>query len=124
MNTRPNPLMMPKRQMAAEVFEYEPGKTYRPGHVTITESRIHDGVIKAKNAQPGMTVRAYLHGEPKGGERVIKSVTRSEDGSEVLVEFSTPHPPTTYKAAYRFYVTELDGAVVSFERSVPALVEA
>jgi hypothetical protein len=136
----PNPLTMPKQKgvlfvkpVAPEVLavldEVSPAVTIqdvqgpvRPGvreTVVVTQ---HDGVIKAKNAKPGMTVRAYLHGEPRGGERVIDTVERIDDGAMVRIAFASPHPVTEYKAAYRFFVEDLVGTEVKVVQHVPDLV--
>lgn len=65
-------------------------------------------VIKAKAALKGQVVRAWLHGEARGGEYTIESVTRSEDGASVHIEFVQPsqRPGGDYKAAYRFLVVQ------------------
>lgn len=130
----PTPLFMPSRrtektarpvQITADLTEDVPAQVtglVRPGlvdEVTVTK---HDGIVKAKNIKEGWTVQAYLHGAPRGGKRVVKSVERSEDGSMVHVTFSSPHPDTDYKAAYRFFVEALVGTDVTVVNKVPALV--
>lgn len=108
--------------VVADTQPEQDAKIVRPGLRTVTEYVEHDGVVKAKHLKEGMRVRAYLHGKACGGERVVKSVQRSEDGSMVRVEFSSPHPTTDYKAAYRFYVADLAGTLVAKAHQVPALV--
>lgn len=134
MSTVPSPLFMPARrtpltarpvQITADLVEDAPAQLtglVRPGLVDEVVVTKHDGIIKAKNAKPGMVVRAYLKGEPRGGERVINTVERSEDGATVLVTFSSPHPDTEYKAAYRFYVAALVDTDVTVTHKVHALV--
>lgn len=108
----PAPPAKPRKPVVLAVNEpADPGKIVRPGLVPT----LAEGVIKAKQVKPGMVLRAFLKGEARGGERTVSKVTRSDDGSMVNIEFSSPHPPTDYKAAYRFWVKDL---VVH----VPALV--
>lgn len=98
-------------------------QTLRPGLVEQTTEVLHDGIVKAKHIQPGQTVRAWLHNKPCGSERVVASVERIEDGEFVLVTFSTAHPDSTVKAAYRYFVADLVGTVVDTKTTlVPALV--
>lgn len=132
MNTRPNPLMMPSHapatvtpvaQLAAEVFEFEHGRTVRPGFVLQQVEGQHNGVVKAKQVEAGQTVRAFLHGEPRGGERVVESVTRSADGATVTITFSTQHPTAEYKPAYRFFVAALVGSTVTTSKRVATFVD-
>jgi hypothetical protein len=94
----------------------------RPGLREQVVEVLHDGVIKAKTLKSGQKVRAFLHGAPRGGERTVSKVTRSQDGATVIVEFSSPHPTTEYKAAYRFYDATLVDTVVRHIEKVPALV--
>ena len=110
---------------AVIVAEHDPSKPKRtrPGIVQQRVEVIHDGVIKAKQLEPGMMVKAYLHGSPKGGERVVGSVERVGDGATVMVTFSSPHPATEYAAAYRFHCEALVGSAVRHKViSLPALV--
>lgn len=140
--TTPTPLFMPARrtektarpvQITADLIEDAPAQLTGPGLVEITglvrpglvdEVTVskHDGIIKAKNLKPGQVVRAYLHGAPRGGERVVDTVERSEDGGTVHVTFSSQHPANDYKAAYRFYVEALVGTDVTTTHKVHALV--
>ena len=132
--TTPSPLFMPPRQtvktarpvILADLDEATAAipqdVKVRPGLKETVVVTKHDGIIKAKNAEKGQVVRAYLHGQPRGGERVIESVERIEDGAMVRIAFSSPHPTTDYKAAYRFYVAALDGVEVTAVDLVPTLV--
>lgn len=132
--TVPNPSVMARFKkpvfekpalVTALVAEVEPehdAKIVRPGLRTVTEYVEHDGVVKAKHLKEGMEVRAFLHGAPRGGKRVVKSIERIDDGAQVRVEFSSPHPTTDYKAAYRFHVEALVGTPVPKVKQVPALV--
>lgn len=128
----PSPALMPQfkvpvvdvepTERIVSEFDAEAGAKVRPGFKIQIVETPHDGVIKAKNAQPGQTVRAFLNGEPRGGERVVDSVTPNEDGSLINITFLSAHPTTEYKAAYRFYVEDLVGTPVRTRRQVPALV--
>lgn len=131
--TSPTPLFMPPKQTAktarpvitADLDELADAVITGPVRPGLQETVVvtqHDGVIKAKNAEKGQVVRAFLHGQPRGGERVIDTVERIEDGAMVRITFSSPHPTTDYKAAYRFYVSALDGVEVKVVEQVPALV--
>ena len=138
MSTTPSPSVMPKFKRPTEpeapvveeriVAEFQPktGSRVRPGFTVQIVEKPHDGVIKAKQLvkmEPGTVVRAFLHGEPRGGERTVETAVPSEDGSVVTVTFSSNDPVTEYKAAYRFYVDALVGTPVQERRTVPALVE-
>lgn len=65
-----------------------------------------DNVVKAKAVKPGMVVRAWLHGGPRGGEYTVLNVRPVKNGSQVHIEFVKPcqRPDGEYKAAYRFFV--------------------
>ena len=121
----PSPSLMPKFKAPAIIATTqvtEPAKIVRPGMREQVTAVQHDGVVKAKNLKKGQVVRAWLHGGPKGGERVVESVERIEDGAMVRVTFSSPHPTTDYKAAYRFYDASLVGTTVEHITKQPALV--
>lgn len=124
--TVPNPAMLAqiiKQRQAATLEPSEKAKIVRPGLVEAEVHVIHDGVLKTKHLMTGMTVRPYLHGEPRGGERIVKSVTRIEDGAMWHVEFESAHVAQDYKAAYRWYCEAMDGAVVSRKVKKPAFVK-
>ena len=99
----PNPSILAKRvthaqQVTAIVAETVP-----------TDPAVEPAnVIKAKTVKAGQIVRAWLKGEARGGEYTVKTVTRSEDGASVHIEFEQPcqRPDGDYKAAYRFYVVK------------------
>jgi hypothetical protein len=127
MNAKPSPLMMPQHRpvqvatnIAAEVDVTAPGRVVRPGVVEVVSA--HDGVIKAKQLAPGMKVRSWLHGKACGSEKVVSKVTRVEDGTMIEVEFSSGHPTSRFKPAYRFFVAALQGTEVVTRKR--ALVEA
>jgi len=136
MTTAPSPTTMPQfrtpdvttQPVIADVNPDQASKLVRPGLALVDVVDTHDGVIKAKHAEPGQEVRAWLHGQPRGGVRVIDTVTplgepgTPEFGAEVEITFLSAHPVTTYKAAYRFYVEALDGAPITRKQRVPALV--
>lgn len=132
MTTIPSPAMFAVRKpvtltarpvVAAEVEGAAPARTVRPGLIQKRVEVHHDGIVKAKHLQPGQVVRAYLKDAPRGGERTVESVERLEDGALVRVTFSSDHPTTDYKAAYRFFVADLVGATVRHRVvSEPALV--
>jgi len=110
-------------QIAAQVTETAPGKIVRPVQTAEAVNEIHDGVIKARQLKPGQTVRPYLHGSPRGSERVVETVTRVEDGAMVEITYSSPHPAAKVKAAYRFYDASLVGTVKTQVRRVAKFVE-
>lgn len=117
-NIRPNPLSVfgaaPRTQVAAVLDPAGTAKIVRPGLIP-TE---HDGVVKAKHLKDGQTVRAYLHGEPRGGERTVRTVNKIDDGAFVEIEWASGHPTATYKAAYRWHDAALAGTIIN----QPALV--
>lgn len=104
------PVSAPTTAVVADVQPEQRAKIVRPGPT-------HDGVVKAKQLKEGMKVRAFLHGQPRGGERVVKSVEKIDDGAMVRVTFSSAHPPADYKAAYRFHCEALvrEPAFVAYE---------
>lgn len=108
--------------VAADLSPSQPAKLVRPGFKEVVHTDAHDGIIKAKHVEPGMTIRAFLHGKPCGGERIVSGVEPSPDGSTITISFSSPHPTTDYKAAYRFFVQTLVGTPVKRVTHVPALV--
>lgn len=121
----PNPTMLAKVAEKRHVAAIDPNakaKVVRPGLVEVEVPYIHDGVVKTKQLVPGITVRPHLHGQPRGGERVIKSVTKIDDGAMWHVEFESAHVAQDYKAAYRWYVEALDGATMTRKVRQPALV--
>ena len=123
----PNPLALAKqaeaRRQAAQVEAESKAKLVRPGLVESKVAVIHDGVVKTKHLEPGMAVRPFVHGSPRGGERVIKSAKRLGDGAQWHVEFESAHVDADYKAAYRWYCEALDGATVQRTVKTPGFVE-
>jgi hypothetical protein len=117
-----------KKQQAtvtAVVTDVEPevsAKLVRPGFKSVVRHGTHDGIVKAKSVEKGMRIRSWLHDKPCGSEKVVESVERVGDGSKVLITFSSAHPATEYKAAYRFYVAALVGTPTQKVESIPALV--
>ena len=77
------------------------------------------GVIRAKDAEPGMVVRAWLHNGARGSEYTIDTVKPVRGGAAVHIEFVKPcqRPDGDYKAAYRFFVVRK----VELPHSEPAL---
>lgn len=121
----PNPTMIAKVAQRRHVAQIDPdakAKVVRPGVVEVEVPYIHDGVVKTKQLVPGITIRPYLHGQPRGGERVIKSVTKIDDGAMWHVEFASAHVAQDYKAAYRWYCEAIDGATMTRKVRQPALV--
>lgn len=122
----PNPTMLAhladKRRQVAQVDPGQKAKIVRPGLVDTRTYSIHDGVFKTKHLKAGMIVRPYLHGQPRGGERIVKSVTKIEDGAMWHVEFESAHAAQDYKAAYRWYCEAMDGATVEHTVKTPGLV--
>lgn len=115
----PNPAMLARvvqRKAEAQAALIEPdgkAKVVRPGLVAEQVQVIHDGVVKTKHLEPGMSVRPWIHGAPRGAERVISKVTRVEDGATWLVECESGFDPQEKAAAYRWYCEALDGATVT-----------
>jgi len=123
--TVPNPTLLAQLAVKRQIAALEPdakAKVVRPGLVANEVHVIHDGVVKTKHLKPGMAVRPYLHGQPRGGERVVKTLTRIDDGATWHVEFESEHVAQDYKAAYRWYCEALDGATVSRTVKQPAFV--
>lgn len=110
--------------VVAQVQPIEPGQIVRPGYVDAIETSIHDGVVKAKHLQKGQRVRAYLHGKPQGGERIVQNVTRvpDTDGALVEIEWASGHPTSQHKAAYRWHDASLVGTSVDRIVKQPALI--
>lgn len=123
----PNPTMIANiamRRQAALIEADAKAKVevVRPGMRDVEVHSIHDGVVKSKHLKKGMSVRPYVHGEPRGAERVIKSVSRVGDGAKVLIECEAGFDPQERPAAYRWYCEALDGATVTRVVKTPALV--
>lgn len=119
--TRPSPLMMPQHRAVAppanvvtEIHADEHAKNVRPG--IVSELIVHDGVVKAKHLTPGMKVRAFLHGEPRGSERTVGTVERVNDGAFVKITWDSGQPDAEYKAAYRFFSQDLYGTTIMVRR--------
>lgn len=127
MSTTPSPAMFANLVAKKQAALVEPDakakvEIVRPGMRDVEVFSIHDGVVKAKHLKPGMSVRPYVHGEPRGAERVIKNVSRVGDGANVLIECESGFDPQERPAAYRWYCEALDGATVSRTVKTPALV--
>lgn len=63
-------------------------------------------VVKTKNLRPGSKVRHFLNGQVVGLERQVGTCTKIDDGFEWAVTWASGQPDATYKAAYRWYLTE------------------
>ena len=130
MSTTPSPAMLarikrtpvPQAEIVADLAPQETAKIVRPGYKKVVTESVHDGIVKAKHLTPGQEVRAYLHGRAVGGVRTVANVERLDDGATIRVTFSSDHPVTAYKAAYRFFDASLEGSIVKHTKSVPALV--
>jgi hypothetical protein len=123
--TTPNPTMLAaiaQRRQAALLDETAKAKIVRPGRASREINVISDGVFKTKHLEPGMKVRPFVKGEPRGSERTIKSAKRLGNGAEWHIEFESAHPAANYKAAYRWYCQMMDGATITRTVSEPALV--
>lgn len=121
----PTPAMLAKlaeRRQVAALTPDDAAKIVRPGLVEQEVHVIHDGVLKTKHLEPGMKVRPYLHGAPRGSERTVLYAQRLDDGAMWHVEFQSAHPAADYKAAYRWYCEALDGATVARFVKQPAFV--
>jgi hypothetical protein len=123
--TVPNPTMLARiaqQKQAAAIQPDAKAKVVRPGTVAEQVTYIHDGVVKSKNLEPGMNVRPYVHGQPRGAERIVKSVERVGNGAMVKIEFVAGFDPQERAAAYRWYCEALDGATATRTVRKPALV--
>lgn len=106
----PAPVRTP--QQIAVINPTDPGKRVTLGLVDEVVTTLHDGVVKTKHLERGQRVRAFVKGEPRGGERIVDTVTKIEDGEYWHVTFASPHPAMDYKAAYRWYDASLKGTEV------------
>ena len=125
MTTTPNPTMLARFAAQKQAALIEPdtkAKLVRPGLVESEVQSIHDGVVKSKHLEPGMTVRPWVHGQARGAERTISKISRREDGAIILVECEAGFDPQERPAAYRWYCEALDGATVTKTVKTPALV--
>lgn len=93
-----------------------------PGHIDKVETSEHDGVLKAKQLRKGQRVRAFVHGKPQGGVRIVATVSKVDDNGMVDVTWASGHPDSSHKAAYRFFDESLVGTPVQRIVKVPALV--
>lgn len=122
----PNPAILARqaeqRRLAAEVAPSDKAKLMRPGTAEVEVPYVHDGVVKTKHLEPGMVVRPFVHGQPRGSERTVKGRTKVDNGAFHDVEFESAHPGQQYKAAYRWYCEALDGMPTSRTVRKPALV--
>lgn len=123
----PNPLTIARqaeaRRQAAALEEQAKAKVVRPGLIEVTETYIHDGVVKSKNLRKGMVVQPYVHGKPRGSQRTVETVERKGNGAEYHVTFSSAHPEGDFKAAYRWYCPALDGATAHRTVRKPGFVD-
>lgn len=131
------PQALPQRPVtvsAQPVKPGDPGRIVRPGTVEVlSDTETHDGVVKAKTLVLGQRVRPWLHGEPKGGERIVGKIRslKAEEAAELLnaagtlkepieakalkngdyvqITWASAHVPEIRKAAYRFFDKDLVG---------------
>lgn len=104
------PDAMPSReQVAASIDTDRKAKVVRPGPKTVLVDGVDDGVRKAKTLVKGQRVRPFLHGEARGGVRVVEANESLEDGAIRRISFSSGHPTQDYKAAYRFLDVDAEG---------------
>lgn len=112
----------PAPRIVAQIQAADPGKVVTLGLVDTVVETAHDGVVKTKNLLPGQRVRAFIRGEARGGERIVKNVTKVDDGAVWHVEFASAHPDQDYKAAYRWYDESLVGTTVQHVVKSPGFV--
>jgi len=120
----PNPTLLAnlaKQRQVAQVDSDGKAKVVRPGLVPTEVQSIHDGVIKTKHLEKGMTVRPFVKGQARGGKRVITSVVKVEGGAFWDVTDETGFTQQ-FAAAYRWYCEALDGATVTRTVKTPAFV--
>lgn len=130
------PKTLPERVTvsAQPVAPSDPGRIVRPGTVEVlSDTEVHDGVVKAKTLQRGQRVRPWLHGEAKGSERVVDKVRslKPEEAADLLnkagtlkepieakdlragdyvyITWASAHVDEIRKAAYRFFDADLKG---------------
>ena len=108
--------------LAAQVELDSKAKLVRPGFVSEQVQFIHDGVVKSKHLEPGMSVRPWVHGAARGAERVIEKVERVGNGATWLITFQSGFDPQERPAAYRWYCEALDGATATRTVRKQALV--
>lgn len=114
----------PVTRVIAAIEPTDPGKRVTLGVRDEVFTTVHDGVVKTKALQRGQRVRPWVHGEARGGERIVAKVTKIDDGTMWRVEWASAHPTQDYKAAYRWFDASLEGADVQHVRKVPAFVPA
>lgn len=117
----------PKPVVQAPIEPSDPGTVVRPGMVKSTKSVESDGVVKAKHLRKGQRVRPWVRDKngvraPRGSERVVESVTRTNGGAQVEITWATPHVPETRPAAYRFHDASLEGQTVNIVVAEPGFV--
>lgn len=132
----PTPLSMPKRKpvvlpeppvhkLLVAVDPGDPGKRVTLGtREEVLTVGVHDGVVKTKHLERGQRIRPFVHGQARGSERIVANVTKVEDGEFWRIEWATPHPAQSYKAAYRWFDESLVGTDVQAVHKVPAFVPA
>jgi len=99
-------------RISATIDLAEPGTIVRPGLVPEIVENIHDGVVKTKHLERGQRVRPYVHGQPRGGERIVANVERLQGGAVVRVTWASLHAPSEHPAAYRWFDESLVGVIV------------
>lgn len=114
------PKTTPKPSALVRLDPIEPGTLVRPG--TVEQVTVTSGVIKAKHVKPGMELRAFLKGEPRGAKRTVASKRRvpGTDGAKVEITWTEDSPlphVSEYAAAYRFH-----GEAIEVVKHVPTLV--
>jgi hypothetical protein len=109
-------------RIAATINTAEPGTIVRPGLVDEVIEEIHDGVIKTKNLEKGQRVRPFVHGEARGGERIVERTERLQGGAIVRVTWASKHAPSEHKAAYRWFDESLVGVIVEKVVQKPGFV--
>lgn len=134
MSTTPSPTLLARKKVAVPApppqpqpalvvkIDNDPGHIVRPGLVDEVVTTIHTGVVKTKHLRRGQRVRPFVHGEPRGGERIVEKVRRLEDGAEVEVTWASGHGVTTHKAAYRWHDASLVGTEVQHVVKAPGFV--
>lgn len=122
----PLPERMPSRKevqvAVVPVTDLTPGKIVRPtGRRTVLVTKVDDGVRKAKQLVTGQRVRPYIKGKAVGGERVVESVERINDGESVRIAFASGHPTQDYKPAYRWVDLDAVGREIQVRESAESV---
>lgn len=109
-------------RLAVDLEPAEPAKIVRPGTRKQIVEFVSDGVFKTKHLMVGQRVRPYVHGQPRGGERIVAKVERQNNGATYKVTWASGHGVTEHAAAYRWFDASMVGETLQRVVPVAALV--